>query len=432
MTFLPFLRRAAAPLVLLGVAASFSACDLEKENPNAPTEEEVLTELQGILALAVGIQAQFAGAVEDFIAPPALVTDEWGTRTRALLSYRSLVTGQSIEPSFDVVEQPFVETYEIVRSANNLIERAPQVGLGAGLETGIVALAKLLKAMSLGMSILQYDQVPLDVSGDAPLPAPRAVVLDTVLGLLESARADVAATSAADLAEFRSRVLGRDFDLPNTIEAMLARYYLTAGRYAEAVVAADRVNLGVLSRLTYTDTNQNPIYNLSTQLIYVAALASFAAEADSGDARVEFWVDTSAEPFVGNPDSLLLPFNQYAEPTDPYPVYLPDEIKLIKAEALARLGQLEAAAALVNEVRTQASSALDEPVAGLPPLEAGQLDTLEELLAAIAYERRYELYMQGLRWEDTRRLGEAVTVTPTIAFLPYPDLECTANPAVPC
>jgi hypothetical protein len=114
-------------------------------------------------------------------------------------------------------------------------------------------------------------------------------------------------------------------------------------------------------------------------------------------------------------------------------VYLPDEMRLIKAEAFTNLGTLDSAAFYVNAVRTQASSSLDEPVADLPALDpATDLDTAAELLAQIAYERRYELYMQGLRWEDTRRLGESVTTTPVFSFLPTPQQECNANPNAGC
>jgi hypothetical protein len=107
-------------------------------------------------------------------------------------------------------------------------------------------------------------------------------------------------------------------------------------------------------------------------------------------------------------------------------------MKLIRAEAHTRLGQLTEAATLVNEVRTQTTSPVDEPRAGLAALPATSLDTEAELLAEIAYNRRYELYMQGLRWEDTRRFGPALTTTPTLLFLPLPQQECLTNPSAGC
>lgn len=418
--------RFAAGLVALLLAA---ACDLDLENPNAPTEEEVLTTIDGIIALAVGMQDQYASSVEDFILPSSLGTDEWGTQTRALASYRSLFLGEGFDASFGVVEAPFANAYEVVKSANNLIEHTPQVGLGPGTETGIIALAKLYKAMALGMVIQIFEEVPVDVSVEAPVPQSRGVVLTEVLNLLESARSDLGTVTDDDLAGFRTRVVGTAFDIRNTVDAMLARYYLLDGQYQNAIDAAARVDLTILSTFQYTSPDLNPIYNLSFGLVYVAPLLSFVNEAEAGDQRVDYWVNTAATPFAGNPDSLLLPLNKFSGQNDPYPVYLPDEMKLIQAEALTRLAQFGPAATLVNEVRTQTSSAVDEPVAGLAALDPADLDSEAELLAQIAYERRYELYMQGMRWEDTRRLGESITTTPIFEFLPLPEQECLNNPA---
>jgi hypothetical protein len=239
--------------------------------------------------------------------------------------------------------------------------------------------------------------------------------------------------SVADLATFRARALGPGIDLTNTINAMLARYYLMDGQYDAAIAAANRVNLGVLSVLQYPAPTRNPIENLAFQLEYVGGLQSFVNAAQPGDRRPAYWVNTAAAAVPGNPsDSVVKPLKKYSTPNEPFPLYLPDEMKLIKAEALTRTNHLAAASALVNEVRTPTSSAVDEPVAGLPALPASALDTQAKLLAEIAYERRYELYMQGLRWEDTRRFGAALTTTPTFPFLPLPLTECQVNPNSGC
>jgi len=417
----------------VAVASAAAACDLTLQNPNSPAEQDVLNTPDGIIALAVGMQAQYANAVADFLVPPSLVTDEWGTTTKSLISYQSLLTGQNFDASYGVVLAPWADAYATIKSANNLLVHAPQVGLGAGLDGGIVALAKLYKAMALGTIILQYQQVPINVTGPAPVPEARPVVLDTVLALLESARTDFVLASGSGLAGFNSRVLGVGFNVLATIDAMRARYYLIAGRYAQAIGAADTVPTGVLSLFAYTAPVSNPIYNLSVTTGYVRVLKSFKDQAEPGDGRVGYWVDTTAAPVTGNPDSLLLPLKKNGGQNDAYQVYLPDEMKLIKAEAFTQLSQLDSAAFYVNAVRTQASSPVDEPIANLPALDpTTQLDTPAKLLAQIAYERRYELFEQGLRWEDTRRLGTAITTTPTLPVLPIPLQECETNPAAGC
>lgn len=415
--------------LLAALTLGIGACDLELTNPNAPTEEAVITDRDGLLAVAVGMQGQFAQAIDDYMVTNSLVTDEWGTQTKALISYQSLLTGQNFDRSYGVVEAPWAASYSVIKSANTVLAGADQVELGTGLRAGTVTLAKLFKAMAYGMLIQQYEKVPVVVTTEGSVPQARAVVLDTILTLLESARSDIAGVSDADLAGFRTRVAGTGLDLRNTIDAMLARYYLVAGRYTDAITAADRVNKTILSVLSYPTPSRNPIENLAYQLGYVAGLQSFATQAETGDRRPSYWLNTTIPGPKGNPDSLLLFLRKYSTPNEAFPLYLPDEMKLIKAEAYARTNQLVQALALVNEVRTQTSSTLDEPVAGLPPIV---LATQAQILAEIARQRRYELYEQGLRWEDTRRFGTAATTTPTLTWLPIPQQECDVNPADPC
>ncbi len=416
-------------LLAASLCFSAAACDLELTNPNAPTEEAVVTDLDGVLAVAVGMQGQFAQTIDDYMVTNSLVTDEWGTQTRALISYQSLLTGESFDASFGVVEAPWAGSYSVIKSANTVLAGVEQVGLGAGLRAGTLSVAKLFKAMAFGMLIQQFERVPVVVTTEGSLPQPRAVVLDTVIALLESARADAATVSDADLAGFRTRVLGTGFDLRNTIDAMLARYYLMAGRHNDAIAAADRVAPNVLSVLSYPSPTRNPIENLAFQLIYVAGLRSFVTQAEPGDRRPDYWLNTAAARPNANPDSNLVLLRKYSTPNEAFPVYLPDEMKLIKAEAFARTSRLAEAMVQVNAVRTQTSSAIDEPVAGLPPIV---LTTQAQILAEIARQRRYELYQQGLRWEDTRRFGTSVTTTPTFPFLPIPQQECNTNPMKPC
>ena len=425
-------RRLRAGALLAALALPAAACDLDLTNPNALSEEDVLNDANGMISLAVGLQSQFATSMGDFVRAPALVTDEWGTNTGSLTAYQSLLTGQNFEATFGVVQDPWFDAYRVVRTANTLLDNVGGTSLDAGTKTGITALARTYRAMALGMIIQQYQAVPIDVRVAEPVPQPRGVVLDSVTALLESARADLA--TGPDLSVFNTRVLVGNIDLPNVINAMLARYYLIDGEYQQAITAAQRVNLGSLSRFTYTGTSVNPVWNISNNSFYVLPLASFRASAEPGDQRVPYWTNAAATATRGNPDSLLVPLAKYNARNDPFPVYLPDEVRLIQAEAHARLNQLPQARTLINQVRTQCSSALAEPVACLPAKTDAELPDQAAILRQIAYERRYELYMQGLRWEDLRRFGTGLSVgaPPTLSFLPIPTLECRTNPSAGC
>jgi hypothetical protein len=414
--------------VLLAAALAAAGCDLSLTEPNAPSEEDVLNSPELVLTTAVGLQAQYADNVLVFVRGPALVSDEWGVRPRALEADRSLITG-AIDPAYGVISTPFAAAYRVARTADVLMEAAPRVELGPGLLTGTVVLSKLLKAMALGNLTLQYEQMPVNFDPLGAAPRPRAEVRDTVIALLESARADLATVTDAELSEFNTRVLAGGLNLRNTVNAMLARYYLFDGAYQQAIDAAARVPLNSLSVLLFPNPGLNPIYQYGVPLDYVGARRVLFTQAQPEDQRPAYWAVRTG--VAGLPDSVFN-FNRYGGANDAFPVYLPDEMRLIQAEAHTRLGQLAQARALVNAVRTQCSSTVAEPLACQAALPDDALDTEGELLTEILYQRRYELFAQGLRLEDLRRLDAYTAIEPTVDFLPYPTAECQRNPSSGC
>jgi hypothetical protein len=419
---------------LLAFAASV-ACNtgLDLTNPNSPTQQAALSNLDGVIATELGMQDQFATSALIYVRAPALVTDEWGTASKALAADISLYAGQGIDPSYGVVSDPYYFTYRIARTADVIIGAVPNIsGLSVGFAAGLTANAKLFKAMALGMAAQQYAELPIDASVTGGTPVPRAQVFAEVIRLLESARSDLAPYNTADLSGFTSRAVSTGFDVRNTIDAMLARYYLYTGQWQQALDAAKRVDLTKVSLLAYPDPAINPIYNYSVVAGYVAPLKSWARSAEPNDKRVPFWVDTLAAPPVGNPPSLqLAQFALYGTRNSPFPAYLPGEVLLVKAEAEAQLNDLPSAIADINAVRTKTGTA-NTPGAQLPALTAVQLNSKDKVLAQIAMERKFELFSQGLRWEDLRRLGTLVGVQPKVPFLPMPQGECNTNPNAGC
>ena len=124
--------------------------------------------------------------------------------------------------------------------------------------------------------------------------------------------------------------------------------------------------------------------------------------------------------------------------TGSIPLYIPDEINLIIAEANVRKANpdFEAATAALDEVLTDA----DDPFginANVEPYE-GPLTT-EALLSEIYKNRRAELFLMGSSLEDSRRFdrpepsGNSMIYTEerNRNFYPYPDLERNSNPNTP-
>lgn len=77
------------------------------------------------------------------------------------------------------------------------------------------------------------------------------------------------------------------------------------------------------------------------------------------------------------------------------------EIYLIRAEARARQDNLKGAIADLNAVRNRA---------GLPDTTGAGVDTVEEILDAIALERKIEFFAEGHRWFFLVRTGRALNV----------------------
>src|SRR5687768_15786056 len=86
--------RSARRLAGLGLVAALGlgGCDmgLDLTNPNSPTEQAALANLDGVIATSLGMQDQLASSILAYVRAPALVTDEWGLTSKALAADRSL------------------------------------------------------------------------------------------------------------------------------------------------------------------------------------------------------------------------------------------------------------------------------------------------------------------------------------------------------
>lgn len=414
------------PLAVLG-ALALGACDLDLQDPNLPTEDEAISTTSGIGQIAVGLQAQYSNELVDPVYVVGLVTEEIGAGAATFDSFQRADMGEEITGDDGPSIGPWAGQYEVIRTANVLIENTPGVGFGPGTTSGVLALAKLYKAMALGNIYQIYPRAPLQVGPgieDPPFAA-REEVINEVLRLLQEARGHVQGTPPSS--EFRASILAPGFDLENTIEAMIARYSLMAGRLDDALMAAQRVDPGVLSELRFTATDVNPLWNMwynSGNAYQMRAEEQFRLEAEPGDRRVEYWVEPAPIEGASGP---LDHVSRYRSATASYPVYLPDEMRLILAEVHARRGDLPQALVHVNAVRTQCTSELNEPVACLPALELADVPTQAAMLAEILRQRRYELYLQAVRWSDLRRFDQPLKYP----FMPVPSTECDRNANAP-
>ena len=414
------------------------ACSLDLTNPNSPTESQVTSSVDNVIGLATGLQARFAASYGNFAYTAGLVTDEFAATSAALISISDAEQG-AVPSGTAIADAVFNSIYRTVRTADELLSGSNTLAgqIEPGTRSGLRALAFTLKAESLGEALQSYQKIPIKTFGViAPTYVTRAEALPYVRALLDSAALELAATPPS--AFFNSNILTPGVSLPNVLQLFRARYARMAGDDATALAAANlvaRTGAAAFSVLTFPTPTVNPYANVTGGTNGIAPRRQWRLSMLPQDQRFAYFVIPSTT-LTGRVNSLLDPWNRYANPQAPLPVYFPDEALLIKAEALANQNQLAAAQAALDSVRTDCTGGrgLDDPKACLPAL-SGSL-TQSQLLTEIYVQRRYELFGTGLRWEDVRRRNAirgptAVPAVPTDGqrcWLPYSVGDRNANP----
>tara|TARA_R110000868_G_scaffold144150_1_gene362887 strand:- start:11336 stop:12682 length:1347 start_codon:yes stop_codon:yes gene_type:complete len=432
--------------VLLISSGLFTACDTEFENPNNPTEDVVLGTKGGLFALATGIRQYYSVvALRQIIEAPGITTRELGV-TNTFLNINELAKGGAELPNESGgITNPWVNIIRAKGMAESLIEGANIVELSAGTKSGLLAYGNLFKAMCLGSLIEMFEQVPINNSADGAAPfSDRATVLSHCITLLEEARDVLSSSPMSD--EFKSTVLWSDISLKKTVNAFLSRYQLMAGNYDEAITAANAVlsdSDATNSMWIYDANNQNPIWNRTVNSADLNPQTNFGLLGDyipeAGDGRVDFYLGADAG--FANADaggqalSEMLGF--FGTNTSSIPMYLPGEMVLIKAEAYARLNQLDNAVTQLNLVRQKNNDPLG--VNANLPAWTGDETSKDDILEEIYKNRCIELFLTGLRFGDSKRFHPDFAVPSATNttnernrnYYPYPFIERENNPNTP-
>ncbi len=427
--------------LLLAATCLLSACDIaDYDNPNAATEQQVLASTDGLLGLAVGTKKEFTVgglsclynvAVADALTTRGLYVINTGNGDLAAVEAGRATLGGS-----NAITSNLWTSCNIVRrNADLLIENADNIP-DAATRSSVTAFGHIMKALAIGTLATFFNEVTTEtistqayLNGERPTFSGRTAALQEAVQLLTDALPLVNQASVPSAA-FTQKV-GTGIDLKNTTQALLARYQLMLGNYSAALAAAQAVDLSKRSVWTFDAQNPNPIFRsgLVTANV-VGGVAGFGVPAalapEAGDGRTAF--------FLSNPNAAVLASGFYTSDISSIPVYLPDEMLLIQAEAYARQSppQLSQAVDALNQVRTD-SDDLFGVNAGLPAY-SGPV-TQEAVLTEIYRNRLFELYLLGLRLEDSRRFGRpgADQANPERSrnFYPYPQRERDNNASTP-
>ncbi|MBD0296196.1 MAG: RagB/SusD family nutrient uptake outer membrane protein [Bacteroidota bacterium] len=408
-----------------------AGCKKEYSNPNAPTEDEVFNSADGMTRLIVGLKQRYAvntlavSTVYGAISASGLSTKEVTVLNAGNADLAQLeIGGSNVAPNNGVITGLWTTTNIINSEAQKLIDNSSKIG-DMNLRNAVKIYGHLYKAMALGTLATFWEKVPINTGQNTTFNT-RTEALQAAVKLLDDASALLQTTTVP--ASFTSAV-GGEIDLKNTLLALSARYNMMLLNNDAALAKASAVDLTKKSVFFYNNINPNPIFRSSlTNNNTYGIKANFglagALAPDPADKRAAFHLTKNAQNGSGF----------FQSDATAIPVYLPGEMLLIQAEAYTRKNDLPNAVLYLNKVLTKKPA--DDPFgvgADLPAYNGPM--TQQAILQEIYRNRLIELYMLGLKLEDSRRFERPGPGTPnaerTRNFYPYPQQERDGNASTP-
>ncbi|NBB23058.1 RagB/SusD family nutrient uptake outer membrane protein [Runella sp. CRIBMP] len=425
--------------ILSGLMLTATSCDQEYLNPSAASETQVTTDLNGLITLCNGLQFRYtstrAGVLYTAITASGLTTRELTVLNAGNTDEDQLrIGGANVTPSNGVLRNLWSQNQLVKANADLILKSVGSVAGDAGTKSGITVYASIFRALALGTQAQFWQQLPVETADNAKFVT-REEALKEAVRTLESAATTLAATPVSTT--FTGRIVP-GIDLANTLQALIARFSIMTGDNAKALAAANKVDLTKKSSFNFDDAVQNPLFfntfgnrNVTEPLNATLGLPE-ALRPIATDKRLAFYLSNPAGVPVGGVNLGRASF--FTANNAGIPVYLPGEMLLIRAEASARLNDLAAATTALNAVLTKTTDAWG--IGAALPEYAGA-NTADAILTEIYRQRSIELYLSGLRLEDSRRFNRLAPVAGNTAsqiernrtFYPYPLVERDNNGA---
>ena len=330
--------------------------------------------------------------------------------------------------------------YDAISRVNLIIQKVPALtDLDPVEKDQLLGEAYFLRA-------LHYHNL-VRLWGGVPLRLVPPVTVDAASSIARSTVGEVYTQILADLGEAEARITNTaptNRASVGAVKALQMRVYLYQQNWAAANAEADElIALGYalapvfgdlfdaegqdtpedIFKLTFTDSDYQYIgyYYLSYNSggrSEVAVDANLIAVSDPADDRLAWGVNQNESPAEGT---------KFPTPIGAEDVHVVRfaEVILAKAEAMARLNNLDSAVAEYNKIRVRAL---------LPAHTLGvEVTTQQQVLDAIDLERRLELAFEGDRFADLVRTGLAQAVLGIPAYqelLPIPLREIDVAPNI--
>jgi hypothetical protein len=407
-----------------------SSCKKDYTNPGAVPSSNAFGSIQALTGVAIGLQRVYTAgrgsSLYNRVTMDALLTNQSIVLNQGNTSeYQLQLGGGSVDGTNTILGGLWTTSNKIIFDADNVINGAATLG-DKNYASGLIGYTTIFKALALADLAMFWEKVPANTGQNVSF-VDRAQGFTKAIAAIDNA---LTLITANPISTALSNNIPAGIDIVNTLHALKARFSLFSGNYAQALSEANAVNLAVKSTFNFSTVNLNPIFETvtSTNNVYAPGDLNMGLPAglqpDAGDKRVPFYISTNGTA----PIYRVSGFG--AASTTPWPVYLPGEITLIKAEAYARMTTPDLVNAMIELNKVVTKQPASDPFgvgAGLPPAAGA---TQAQVLDLIYKHRGIELYMSGLRLEDTRRFGRPNSEKKR-NFLPYPFLERDNNSNTP-
>jgi len=403
-------------LVGLGVGCDSIGID-ERGDPNQPSLEGTIQNptRDKIANVATGIEAGMRTDINLYLTDVGVIGREYIRFSGSEPRFTSDLLGGGnsvLDNNTFYITRPWAERYRVVRNANVLIEALGNAGPGIlsdAEKNAARGFAKTLMGyqLLLNANLTFRNGIRVDVAGDEPGPVVGySEALQAIADTLDDA--NQALQGASDEFPFSPTPGFEGFRTPETFRtfnrALAARVAVYQQDYERALsvlgdsfidrsAPLDRGAFHIFS--TSSGDMTNPFFldpQASGDLI--AAHPSYVTDIREDDNRIEKIVERE-EAFSAAGLQSDWGFAVYDGPTAPIPIVRNAELLLNRAEAnlLKSSPDLDAVVADLNVIRN---------AAGLGDYSGPE--TQEALFNELLYQRRYELYGEGHRWVDVRRL----------------------------
>ena len=406
----------------------FTGCSEDFLDPTKPSEELVINTRGGIIGAANGLQQLWS---VDRLSPvyTTITGSGFTTKELRLLNAGNVdegelsVGGEVLSTKNGLVNNLWSQCLIINSESQKVLDHINVLTI-ENEKASVFVHASIFKALALSTLVQYFQSVPLKTGKNASFNT-KAEVLTAAIDVLKATESSLdKATGFTGLAN--------SINYKNTVYALLARIYTIAGDNDNALKYANLVDLSVKSVFGYDLIGVNPIafVSITTNNVFQPVNLTLGLPTSiapsSSDGRLSFYIKPGSNPTTAT--------GFFDTNTKSIPVYLPGEIMLIKAEAYARKDNLPQAIIELNKVLTK-TAATDAYGIGANLTPYAGVITKDAVLEQIYRNRCIEMYMSGLKLEDSRRFNRtAAGVTGSERnrnWYPYPDSERNNNTNTP-